>query len=270
MLKLTKLICYQENCKGFVIISYMQKVIISVILFIFMLMLHSCDMSNPNYYDAGDLLLKSETKWLVNIDSESKLNKVSFKEYDTKGYLILDESYDDTGMLMVRRKSSYSSDIKYEEYVIYQNGQAIESKLNLYHFNSDGLVDYSVCQTASGDTVNITRFQYDERGNLIIESVFNSTGELIGKKNYKYIYNTDGLVISRHVRDDFLDRTYSKDSVIYDMNSSRVDRLTYNNDGLPEYVYTYIYNRSGVVQKEIVSNPTGKIVKKYVYEYLFY
>lgn len=247
----------------------MQKIIISVILFILSFLLHSCDMNNP-YYDAGDLLLKSETKWLVESDSESKLYKVSFREYDIEGNLILDESFDDTGVLLIRRKNTYSGDTKYEEYVVFKDGQTFESKFNSYHFNSDGLIDYSICLNTSGDTVNITRFEYDARGNLIIERVFNATGDLIGKKNYHYIYNPNGLVVSRHMRDDLVGGTNSKDSVIYDMNSSRVDRFTYNNDGVLEYVYTYIYDRFGKVHKEIITNRDGGIIKKYIYEYLFY
>jgi len=231
-------------------------------------LLTSCG-NNP-VFGPPNQQIKSVTKWLVDNKTEVKIAKVTYREFDTDGHLLLNEEYNEQGNLIIRRQYSYQNNIKIENITEFKNNQIFYKYKNIYHINLNGLVTSRISISEHGDTTQVMNYFYYDNGKLKTEIIFDKDGKLINKKSYIYNYNEDGYVTGRLITDASNGSGFIRDSIIYNPATRQIDQIVYNAADDTEIIYTYIYDRAGNIQKEIHTDQDGVIIRKYIYEYLFF
>jgi hypothetical protein len=239
------------------------------LLLLFVILLTAACTNNP-VFEPQKHQINTVTKWLIDNSSENKIAKISFKEFDRKGNLILSENFNENGTILIRRTIIYKNNLKIENITEFkENTNSITSQY-ISRFDDKGNVAERVSINPEGDTTGIFKFSYDSKGNIIEELHYDNKGNLIERIAYAYNYNIEGFVIGRSIRDSFNNKFTSRDSIIYRPDEQQVERIVYNEAGKKQIIYTYVYDNAGNVRKEIHSDNTGKILKKYIYEYTYY
>ncbi len=214
--------------------------------------------------------IKNSTKWLVDKDSEKKIAKSLYKEFDRSGKLILLEEFDSVGKIQSRKVITYAKNKKIEDITIYnKNNTQVRSK-NIYQLNSAGKVIMLISLNRNGDTLKITKYKYDTQGNIIEKKSYDKKGKLIDKLFFLYNYDNSGVVTGRSVSDNSNGNFMSRDSMIYRPDIRQVERIRYNSGGKKQISYTYTYDNAGNVRKEIHSDKNGIVIRKYIFEYTYF
>jgi uncharacterized protein RhaS with RHS repeats len=112
-------------------------------------------------------------------------------------------------------------------------------------------------------------YSYDDNGNLIQKTEYNSSGNIDHDIEYKYSYNDDGRIIERIIKSD-CGVGHSRDSLIYQQDLNRIEKISFDAAGEIEVIFTYIYNSSGQIKTELVSKPDGEIIRRFIFEYEYY
>jgi hypothetical protein len=229
----------------------------------------ACNTNNP-VLAPQEAVIKSESKWLVNNETEARLHLISYREYDQDKQLVKSEEYDERGIIKQRVTLSYQPNQRLEVVTLYSNGSELNTTHNTYTLSSAGKVVQRVERTQIGDTISIIRYDYDYRGNVIVETTFDKNGNQTGNTRFKYEYDSQGFVVSRLVVNGPLDLFETRDTLVYNMDSRTIDRFTYNSLGALEVIYTYHYNNNGSIVKEVWTDRDGLVIKKYKYEYIYF
>ena len=240
-----------------------------ILSFLILLLLSACNTNNP-VFEPQELKIKSETKWLIDNRTDAKIRTVSYKEYDPNNRLIKSEDFDDAGYLRKLVTLSYQQNLRLEHVTNYMNGVETNTIHNSYVINSNGQITERISQNHNGDTIDITRYLYDFKGNITEEATYDKDGNLKGKKTFEFEYNMNGFVIGRIVGDDLMHGFLSKDTIIYKPEKNVVERFTYNSLGSLEVMITYYYDINGNVLREILTDRDGNIIRKYKYEYKYF
>lgn len=215
-------------------------------------------------------IIKSQTKWLVDNKSENKIAKVFYKEFGRLGNTILEEQYNSTGRLLVRKEVSVKGNIQIEDVAKFgENGEIVRSR-NVYSLNEQGNVTERLTISGSGDTTLISKFTYYDNGKIKSEFEFNVNGDLVKKTNYMYNYNENGYITGRLINDSPDASFKQRDSIVYHLNLNQVEHIIFDTEGAKEIVYIFFYDNFGNVLKEVQTDKVGIIQRKYLYEYTFY
>lgn len=240
------------------------------ILFLSLLNIISCN-DTPLTINQNTPLVKSETKWKISINDESKQFKIYSKEYNRNGKVNSITEYLQTGDFKCISVFNYSNNISYEEIKYYNGDNFIDSILqNIYIYFSTGKISRKIVISENGDTNAIVDYSYDKNGNLIkkIQTDYITNNSIV--TNFEYLYNSNGNVVGRLVNPN-LNGTYdSRDSIAYQSGGVKVELYNYGQDGRINIIYTYFYNKYGLIHKEYHSTKDGKISEKYEYSYNYW
>lgn len=232
------------------------------------LLIVSC--SNNPVFEPQEHLIKSQTKWLVDNRSESKIAKISYKEYDRQGNLMIDELYNTEGRLIYRKNLTMTGNLQVVEIIRFdENGNKTVSR-NIDFLNDQGFVQERITLSSNGDTTAVSKYTYFDNGKIKEEFRYDSGGNLIKKVEYSYNYDNNGYVTGRMVNDHLNSLFNSRDSIVYHLDVRQVDRIVYNSSGEKGLTYTYYYDNAGKILKEINTDSSGAILRKYIYEYVYY
>lgn len=214
--------------------------------------------------------IKSETKWLLANSTDQKIHIVSHKQFDISGQLLKSDIYNESGSLVSQTVITYSSNLTVEEIKTFNNTGTPDIVINSYLIDLKGLITQKISKDSKGDTLAINRFDYDLKGNLVEETIYDKFGTLKSRTKFEYNFNDQGFVIGTRINDGIGGINQSRDTIIYKMDLRLVERIKYDSSGFLEIIYTYMYSPDGKVTKEIQTDKTGNILKKYSYEYAYF
>jgi phage antirepressor YoqD-like protein len=235
----------------------------------FMLILTACaEIDQP--FVPGSSVTKIETKWVCDTKGERKL-KVYDKEYDKNGKLIKVTEYSETGSISSVKNIQYSNQGS-NEVTNFYNSKGNSDSL-VYHkniLNEQGLVSDRIETNGKGDTLSVQKYKYDFLGNIVKSSSSIFVGsEAKNVTVTDYVYNKSGSLSVSVQKDAITGSIQKKDSVVYNGNSNQIEKISFDSNGIALY-RTIIYNKYGKIQKEIETDKTGKIIRTFIYDYIFF
>lgn len=209
--------------------------------------------------------IESVTKWRVDSDTDERIEKIHYKQYDANGNIILAIFYD-SGDVSSEVVFEYEDDGFREIETIFTEGEAIKSVTD-YVLNSDGRITIEKSFDPQGDLKETIEYEYDDGGRLVSEKKFDSSGELSKSADYSYALNDQGNVINRFA--DLGGGTVTRDSIFYAPNERIVRNIKFDIFGDISKITTFKYSPEGaVIEETAVTVSTGKI-DKFVYDYVW-
>lgn len=230
------------------------------------LMLSACaEIDQP--FTAVDSVLKIETKWLCDADGNRQL-KIFNKEYDKDGRLIKVTEYDSNGSPKLVRKIQYI-DGSAQETATYINHIGITDSVKVFNSitNEQGTISKKYEINISGDTLSVSNYKYDLKGNLIYSKTV-IKGNSVTETNYEY--NQAGSLSTTIQKDAITGAIQRKDSLVYRTEFSCFDKIMMDSNGNYRIVITYVYDKFGKIYKEVENDPTGKTIRTFIYDYIYY
>lgn len=230
-----------------------------------------CDsLDNPTGSVINESIIKTETKWSVNISNDIKENKIYSKEYDIKGNILTNTNYYESGEIDCKSVFTYEDDKKStEEKINYdKSGDMLNKTYTEYTYNFEGLILKSVKYNNSGEVENVFNYVYDSDGNLIKKINANAVQDTLISIEYSYKFNLNGNIVERISNNLKSPDNIIKDVLIYSSNN-KVEVFNYHGGNL-NTVTSYFYNKYGNIFKEIVADSDGNIINKYIYEYTYH
>lgn len=240
--------------------------------FIIALLLNSCD-NTVNPIESKSLVVKSETKVLVDISTSKELNKIYYKEFDIKSNIISYTEYNSLGNISSQSEYIYKNQERNEIKLVYDdNGNKIKSEYNSYTYNlSDGNLVKLTKLDFTGNVIGVTSYTYDGKGNLLKEyEVSSSSNATLSEKNFVYTYNSNGNLEGLTVKDALSNTIISKDSIAFISTTNVLEKYNIDLLGNVTKVNRLYYNNSGRITKETESDKNGQITRKYLYKYTFF
>lgn len=241
------------------------------ILLISMLLFSACEQYNTPNTNPNELKVKRETIWNCDIQTEKKTTIYSIKEFDINGNLILFEQFNDDGIKLTEMNYTYEQQKSIEYKKVYKPTGEIDSvSKSFIIFDLSGKVLSKIVQSSNGDTISILNYSYDNAGNITKKIEIKPKTNIQNETVYSYTYNSEGNLIER-VTNPTNDGFYvAKDSIIYKPSESSVERIFYESYGQISSIFTYFYNSLGRIVKEFEKDKQGNVVKKYIYEYIYW
>lgn len=219
------------------------------------------------------LLVKSESKYYVDVDNSNISTLIYTKNFDVEGNLLDFTEYSNQGILQSKSTYTYDNNRSTEKKVRFDHlGVGVISVDNfVYYFNNSGRVSEKQTLADDGSISTQELFDYDVRGNLTKKTVYNNS-ELSGSYNYTYKYATDGSLVERTIASTgaVLGDSFTRDSISYFKQDNKLEIVNYNKSGDITSVKTYFYNQSGAVALETLANKDGKLLSKYAYRYEYW
>lgn len=211
-------------------------------------------------------VLKTQTKWLVANNSDTKIHMVSFKEFDIDGNLLKNITYNEGNVKSVSDFEYHQGTSKENKTVYNEAGDVVSRTSHDYEIRN-GRVEKEVSYDSTGDVIDIVEYSYDVNGNLVrrISIDPNSSHEI--KIDFDYNYNSSGELISRiTIRDGI---TSSRDSLLY-ISDYTLDIIKFDGNGNRTNKITFRYNPQGRITSETERNPNGEIIKRFHYDYTYF
>ncbi len=241
------------------------------ILGVMAFLLYSCNPSGPLKSGQTKLKIQSQTKWLADNTTGSKIQKVSCKQFDKESNLISLEEFDEDGVIQTRSTFSYSDKSSLEKRLYFNDEGVVDSSISIeYIFGEAGRKQKKMVYNDNGTLISIEKFDYDAEGNLVKRVELDTTGSISDEVSYENNYNSEGNLVNRYVNPGANGTYQARDSLYYEKQDYTVKLINFNSSGNIETIKTFIYNRHGKVKIETESLPNGKIIKKYVFEYEYY
>ncbi len=244
-----------------------------IYLFILMsisLLLQSCESLNGPNIDYPSAV-KSESKWLIFSDNSATNQLVSYKEFGSGGNLTSFNEYYETGELLSRSAFTYSKNRSKEKKVSFgKDGSRLSTELSSYVFNSDNKISEKKICNDDESMCSMFSFVYDNKGNLVKKVESSTSDSSFKETEFQYNYADNGLVSERIVNPTDDGSYLTRDSIIYEQNNNRINRFTFNSDGMIDYIQTYEYDAFGKLTFEYVRDSEGEILKQYKFEYEYY
>ncbi|MFP4527277.1 MAG: hypothetical protein ACLFQX_01900 [Candidatus Kapaibacterium sp.] len=211
-----------------------------------------------------------ETKWLCDNESGDRLNIVSRKEFDPSGRLIMQLEYDDSGVKVSQSTFEHSNSKRIEQQIIFdESGEVIKTVNFVYRLNSLGNITEKIVTNSDGKLLNKVVFDYDIKGNLSRKTEYGPTGNMDENIDYSYSYNHEGRLIERIITSN-TNVNCRRDSLVYQHELNRIEKITFDASGNVDVIYAYIYNASGLIHIETMTNPQGMMLRRFEYEYVYY
>ncbi|MBM2814523.1 MAG: hypothetical protein HW421_1285 [Ignavibacteria bacterium] len=252
-----------------------KKVNIAAILIntILIVLINSCGMQNsPLSSDFQVPKIRTVAQWYVDTLTQNKLTKINFKEYDKTGKLLHSENYSNDGILKSQSDFSYDNNAKFEAVTFFGSAGQVDSSYKLTHIlNNNGKVEKETKTSSKGDTLTCKVFDYDNKGNVVKETIINYSENVKSETKYSYVYNNNGYLNER-ITNLEPDGKYSvRDSLTYTNDKlTSIKVFTFNSSGSIQTISTYSYNTYGFILYESIFDISGKILKKIKYEYTYY
>ena len=266
MLFIDNLLCCFSKYYGINKLNFVRNILILTFTGI---LLYSCqEIVSPT--DSGKIqILKSETKWNIDINSNLRTNKIYYKEYNKAGNLTINEEYTENGSLHIR--SSYNHEVtgSTEEVLMYgDTGNVLSKNKNEYQYDHFGRVVKKTAYDGNGKVSSVYTFQYDSKGNVVTKIEQNSTSGSQVKTDFNYSYNKQGELVERITIQEGAEQ--SRDSLVYFPDRHQLQIYNFGTGGRITNIVEINYNNAGRIIDETKYDITGKILKKYNYEYTFF
>lgn len=239
------------------------------ILFLFIL-LNSCEeLSNPFEDTHQNVVVKTQTKVLIDPSTNAEINKIFEKEFDKNGKIIKVKFFDNSSNVKSESNFEYEVNKKIEKVVEYNvNGDTNLVYSKEYKQNSSGQVLEIVKYDAQGNPSEQKQFKYDSQGNVSEEILISKDGSKVNEFSYDYIYKENGEVSSIYVRNDIVGDIIKKDSLVY--NDNKVELISIDKDGKISQISQINYDQNGLIKSESKKNNIGEIIEKFIYKYQYY
>jgi len=251
----------------------MKNFNLHITLIFLIVLVSSCNLDNTTSTiekKAAKKSVRTETKWVLDINTENRISIFNYKEYDLDGKIIKFLEYNQ-GKLISQTSYSYQHNESHEIKNYFNLSGTIDSTLNnLYTFDIKGNVTRKIVFDKLGDTVSISTYDYDSKGNLTKKVEFNPKNFIKSETNYVYNYNQNGLITERLVNPGLNGKFDFKDEFNYQEGFNKIEKKSYNSDGQIQIIYSYDYNNDGKIIKETVSNSLGQVLKKFSYDYTYF
>lgn len=234
------------------------------------LMAISCSELNNPVDMSSELTVATETKWMLDTETDEKLYKIHYNEYDKNGNIKKNINYFENGNINFKSVFEYQGqDTSIEEKTVFDEaGNIIDETRTDYIYNNNGNIEKSIKYNDDGEITNIFLYEYDAQGNLLKKSSSFKNDSLHLNVEYSYRYNQNGNVVERVVNDLTSPVSNIRDSVTYTSDNT-VNIFKYEGNKL-KTITSYLYNDYGMIFKEIVSNSEGEIISKFLYEYTYH
>ncbi|MBE2189161.1 MAG: hypothetical protein IAE98_06800, partial [Candidatus Kapabacteria bacterium] len=244
--------------------------IILVLLALLVLFGACSDMGSPVVNQENRNVLKSITKWQVNVSTNQKKSVVMFQEFDRSGRLTFNEEYNEIGIIKYKSSYSYTGNNESKEIFIEFDaaGNEKQQSINEYKFDNKGRVVKKIALNGAGEACKETVYQYDELGNIIKRSETDVKTNNTVVFDYSYTYSSAGNLVERTIKSSN-GNTFSRDSLVYSPGNSGLDIINYNDEGIT-YIKSYKYNSAGRIITEFESTSDGILVRKFIYEYSYF
>jgi len=244
-----------------------MKKIYSILFFLFLL--NSCgEYSNPFNDPNQTKQVKTQTKVLVDTQSDAELSIVYEKHYNQNGDLVTLIVFDSNSKKKSESNFEYEGSTKTEEVVEFNsNGDTTAFYNKKYKENSSGQIYEIEKFDKNGELQEKSNIFYDEIGNISEEKIEKKNG-LNESKSYDYNYSNNGELSSVFVKDNTSGDILKKDSLIY--SNQKIELISYDNTGKISHSQQTHYDENGLILKEIKKDNSGKIIEKYIYKYKYY
>lgn len=249
-----------------------RKIFIYFGISILAIIIIGCEaLDNPNSVNIDDVKIKTEIKWKVDKNTEEKINKVYYKEFDKYGNILLNLDYFSNGEVNCKSEYEYTNRFNgLETKTVFDNsGNVIDEFKTEYILNKNGNIDKEIKYSDNGNIDKVINYFYDDMGNLVRKTNSHPDEDSSKTIEYSYSYNDVGNVVERIVNDLSFPNSVTRDSVIYLPNNNNIQVINYE-DNILNSVTSYIYNDLGQIKKEIITDKNGDIINKYIYEYTYY
>ncbi len=240
---------------------------ISYILFIAALLpFLGCENALGPQYDET-LPIKSETKWRVSTVDDHKIDKISYKLFNSNGDIISKVEYNTNGNVLSTSEFVYRDGTRTEQEVKYSNGDTVSVLMHEYEL-SKGKIISKVTTNKAGDVLDNEQIMYDVNGNVTeiqkCEGLNGCDDKTIFDNQYvngnltvRYTFESDGTIAQ-------------KDSIVYSSIENYFEKITSDNKGNIFFRTGYSIDKDGRIKSEVLKNSVGTIVEKFIYEYTYF
>lgn len=182
-------------------------------------------------------------------------NEIRFKSYSSTGYYVSEYKYDEDGRII---------------YKSYENNGIVTSKQE-NEYGEDGNIIKEILTNYDSDTgkkiyEKISKYTYDENGNLIKYDFFSREGKEVENLRWKREYDEDGRGTGFYLYDNEKTASY-KSKTEYDENGWVISYKSYDKKGNVLVRKETEYDESGKVIKENYYDADGNLIQYYENEY---
>ncbi len=254
----------------------MYSKILNSIFALSVILLASCNMANNPVNPAySPELVQIEEKWESDVITTDRLHKVYYKEFDKSGNLVLLVHFDNNSDTTSKSIYSYEKDLSTEQHIAYNEvGEIVENCKIKYFYNNSKLIEKKKYDNDGELQVSWT-FDYNNHGHLIQTKQNDIEKGTSYTKTIKNQYNNSGeLTEISYEIDSSVDPNpnqtiLTKDSIVYTNNNS-IKYYKIDDKGQVNNIYSYIYDRTGQITAEIISDPSGAVKKRYDFYYTYF
>lgn len=243
----------------------------TIALLIFSLMQSCSPYENTLGPDHSNTIIKSESKWNVDVVNSRKINLIHYKEFDRQERLVLFEEYSENGKMATKSTYVYHDNSGTEEKsYLNADGEVDSLESILYVFSNDGDILEKQISDSEGTIKQTLKYFYDNDGNIVRKMVLDQMGNVYSETKYEYSYNENDRIIERLIYEDNDASVTSRDSLSYRNQDRSVEIVKMDGGGDITVIHTFVYNASGLITAELISDSNGKAIKKHIFEYEFY
>jgi hypothetical protein len=238
-------------------------------------MLAACNMPdnpiNPAYTPD---VIQSEEKWESDLLTLSKEHKVYYKEFDKAGNILLFVEFNKDADTTTKSVYTYQDDQSTEIHFKYDNNGFVSENFKIkYRYNNSKIVEKKQYDS-DGELEESWSFDYNQKGDLIKTVQEDLKKGVSTIKNYNNEYNTSGnltgisydIIVSG---DNIPNANVLKDSIVYSADQS-IKFYKIDQNGNVNKIYSYIYDTTGKLKAEIISDSKGAIQKRYDFYYVYF
>lgn len=185
------------------------------------------------------------------------------EEYDENGNVTSSVIHNEDGTVNAEEKIEYGEDGKLKNYKIktnyYENGVLVE--YNVSNFDHRQWQIDSRNYSADGTPIGFIQYEYDEKGNLVLEKEYNEKMYL--SFTYKYTYDEKNLLVEKKITDT-LDDFVSLTRYEWTDDKKILKETNYNKNGDIINYSDYVY-KEGEIEPErhvYISDGAGGFFKE--------
>lgn len=219
----------------------------------------------PQYEET--LAIKSETKWRVSTVNDNKINKVSYKAFNSKGDIVSKIEYNQNGLIQSTSEFEYQSNTRSEKEVRFSNGDTVGLLLHKYELK-DGKIVSKVTTNKAGIVLDNEQLIYDNKGNLTEIVRCDGVNGCDDRTKFDNQYVNGNLTVRYTFESD--GSVAQKDSIVYSTKENYFEKITSDDKGNVFFITGYSIDKDGRVLVEIIKNSSGTIVEKFNYEYTYF
>lgn len=231
----------------------------------------SCgEMTVPTGPTTETRVVKTISKYSLDVNTFKKQNLLFKKEYDREGHIVSFLEYDSQKNVSSRQTYNYSEEKRNDTlFLITDSGlEKIESITVSYLDLNTGRIKSKIEKNSSGDTLNITSYEYDSNGNISKITKKNPITGTVGVTRYTSEYNNRGQLIARDTYTD--SELVSKEQYDYSNNTDNSITVTNTLFSGNMSIVQYSTGNDGRLLNEIRYDEDYEVIEAFEYEYEYF